>query len=317
MEWMELEGDSSVQQEAAADLWTRACGNEYALSPRVFAYNLRAPQDAVQVGRFAVVDGVRAGFVLASVLKGHADVAPPQMGWVDAIAVAPEFQRQGIGSALLDWAHEWLRGEGKTVSRLCGSLRPFAPGIALEWNVDWFHARGYVPRAENPLVQDFGRDLMDYVSPAFLRAVEVECRAANEQDVPALREFLEREFPGRWTYELEQYLRDGGRISDYMVLRSERGLDACCLMTFEDSVRPVERFYPSPLPRPWGQVGAIGVSADRRNAGYGSRLLDAALLHLREGGVRGCIIDWTHHVGYYERFGFGAVRKYEVMVREL
>jgi GNAT superfamily N-acetyltransferase len=117
-------------------------------------------------------------------------------------------------------------------------------------------------------------------------------------------------------------LRDGARLSDYLILKNDslqsaRGIDACCIMTLEDSQRPVERFYPSPLPRPWGQAGSIGVSADRRSAGYGSALLDATLKHLRERGVRGGIIDWTHLVSYYERFGFKPHRSYRMLVKQL
>lgn len=321
VELMAIEAENAEHWNATAELWTRACGKGFMLSPRALAYNLGVPMGAEQAGRFAVVDGERVGFVLASLLagelNGHAAVAPRDLGWLDAIVVVQEFQRRGIGSALLEWAHEWLRGQGRTVSRLCGGLRPFAPGTALEWNADFFYAHGYAPRGENPIVQDFGHDLRDYVSPAFLRAADVECRPAAESDIDALREFYGREFPGRWEYEFEQHLRDGARVADYMVLYSERALDACCVMTFEDSLRPVERFYPAPLPRPWGQVGTVGVSADRRNAGYGSRLLDASLTHLRGRGVRGCIVDWTHHVGYYERFGFRTVRVYEVMEREI
>jgi len=307
--------DTPLDPHTAAALWTRACGESFFLSPRALAYNLRAPRDVVQVGKFAVVNDERVGFVLASVLQNHADVAPRAMGWIDALVVAPEFQNRGIGSALLQWAEEWLRAQGRTLIRLGGGLRPFAPGIPLELHANFFRARGYVPRAENPIVHDFGNDLQNYESPKFLRALDVACRPAHADDIDALRKFFAREFAGRWLYEFEQHLRDGARISDYFILESERGIDSCCITTLEDSLRPIERFYPSPLPRPWAQVGAIGVSADRRNAGYGSALLNATLKHLRERGVRGCIIDWTHHVGYYERFGFWEGRGYEVGVK--
>jgi GNAT superfamily N-acetyltransferase len=263
------------------------------------------------------VNGERIGFVLASVVRNHPDLAPADLGWLDALVVAPAYQRRGIGHALLEWAEDWLQARGRTRIRLGGGICPFAPGVAAEWNVPFFRAHGYAPRDENPSVQDFGRDLREYASPSFLRVVAGDCRPAQAGDVNGLREFLTREFPGRWLYEFEQHLRDGARVGDYMLLETARGIDACCVMTFEDSVRPVERYYPSPLPRPWGQVGAIGVSADRRGAGYGSALLDAALHHLRARGVRGCIIDWTHHVGYYERFGFQPRRKYEMLVKDL
>lgn len=314
MELLEMESNASSIQTLAA-LWTRACGQEFALPPRALAHNLSAPIDAAQAGRIAIVEGEPSGFVLASVLRDHPDVAPPELGWLDALVVAPEYRRRGVGSALLEWAEGWLREQGRTVFRPGGSLRPFAPGVASEWNVSFFRAHGYVSRPQDPVVQDFGLDLQEYKTPAFVKALDGVCRPATEDDIDALETFFAREFPGRWKYEFEQHVRDGGRVSDFMLLETPRGVDACCQMTFKDSLRPVERFYPSPMPRPWGQVGSVGVSADRRNAGYGSAVLDAALTNLRARGVRGCIIDWTHHVGYYERFGFTARRRYEMMVK--
>jgi GNAT superfamily N-acetyltransferase len=308
--------DGRAHADAAA-LWTRACGETYALSQRALAYNTQPCQGARQAGQFAVVDGARVGFVLASVLQDDARAAPPRDGWVDALVVAPEFQKRGIGRALLKWAEDWLRDNGCTSARLGGSLRPFAPGVPTELDADFFRAQGYAARASSAETWDLGLDLREYVSPAFVRAEHLILRSARETDIAALHAFLEREFPGRWRYELEQHGRDGARISDYMILESERGIDACCLMTLEDSQRPVERFYPSPLPRPWGQTGSIGVSADRRNAGYGSALLDASLRNLRARGVRGCIIDWTDLAAYYERFGFKRQRSYQMLRKTL
>lgn len=302
----------------AAELWTRACGSAFALSPRALAYNTRPCLGGAQAGQFAKVNAAHVGFVLASVLQNDARAVSPQNGWIDALAVLPEFQERGVGRALLHWAETWLRDRGCTSARLGGSLRPFAPGVPTELDTaGFFRSCGYTGREENAETWDLGLDLRNYISPASLRAQYVALRPGRESDAQALRAFLEREFPGRWHYEFEQHLRDGARITDYMILERERGIDACCIMTLEDSRRPVERFYPAPLPRPWGQTGSIGVSADRRSAGYGSALLDASLKFLRERGVRGCIIDWTHLAAYYERFGFKRHRSYQMLVKEL
>lgn len=301
----------------AAELWTRGCGEQFALPPRALAYNVRPCAGAAQAGQFATVNGARVGFVLASVLQNDALAASPQNGWIDALAVAPEFQKRGIGHALLNWAESWLRARSCTSARLGGGLRPFAPGVPTELgSAGFFRASGYAERQEHAETWDLGLDLRNYVSPASLRAQNLTMRPAQASDAGALHAFLVREFPGRWRYEFEQHLRDGARIADYMILESARGIDACCIMTLEDSQRPVQRFYPAPLPQPWGQTGSIGVSADRRSAGYGSALLDASLRHLRERGVRGCIIDWTHLAAYYERFGFKRHRSYQMLVNE-
>lgn len=314
MELYEFDLNDGRAHADAAALWTRACGETFALSQRALVYNTRPCFGARQAGQFARVNGQRVGFVLASVLQDDARAASPERGWIDALAVAPEFSRRGIGRALLQWAENWLRDNGCTFARLGGSLRTFAPGVPTELgSADFFRAQGYAARDASAETWDLGLDLRDYVSPAFVRSENLILRPARETDRNALHAFLEREFPGRWRYELEQHLRDDARISDYMLLESERGIDACCIMTFEDSQRPVERFYPSPLPRPWGQTGSIGVSADRRSAGYGSALLDASLKNLRERGVLGCIIDWTDLAAYYERFGFKKHRSYQML----
>jgi predicted N-acetyltransferase YhbS len=102
-----------------------------------------------------------------------------------------------------------------------------------------------------------------------------------------------------------------------MLLWSERGVDGCCLLTFPDSVRPLERFYPYQLPKPWGQLGSIGISADRRGVGFGAALLDAGLRRLHNNGVNGCVIDWTTLTDFYGKFGFAPYRSYVMLGRSL
>ena len=105
-------------------------------------------------------------------------------------------------------------------------------------------------------------------------------------------------------------LREGGRITDHVLIWSERGVEGDCRVTFENSERPLERFFMHSLPRPWGQLGSIGVSADCRGKGYGGALLNAGLRYLRECGVRGCVIDWTTLLDLYGKFGFRPYHEY-------
>ena len=142
-------------------------------------------------------------------------------------------------------------------------------------------------------------------------------RPAQRGDEELLRAFLRREFPGRWHYDFEEHLQSGGRISDYMLLWTERGVDGFCQLTFEDSRRPLERFYPYRLPRPWGQLGAIGVSEAYQGRGYGAAVLDAGLRRLHNNGVNGCVIDWTGIVDFYAKFGFEKYRGYHFLMKEM
>ena len=136
---------SDFQQ--AATIWTAACGPDLAISPHFVEYNTRPTTGAIQAGRVVAQDGQPTGFVLVSALPASPDVSPPQFGWIDAVAVSPAFQRQGIGSLLLAWAEAWLVEQGCTHTRLGGSLRPFTPGLPVESDAGvFFDKRGYQGR---------------------------------------------------------------------------------------------------------------------------------------------------------------------------
>lgn len=310
-----LDLSADAHHHLLADLWTRACGDDLAASPRLVRYNTLPARGGLTAGVIARRADQAVGFVLVTLLRDDPSVQLPTLGRIDALAVAPEAQRQGIGSALLTWAEGFLLGHGCRQIRVGGGLRPFVPGVPAELESAGFFARhGYtspdLDGGPNAGVWDVVADLSGYTPPPSVREIAGQAQPARPADEPALLAFLQREFPGRWRYEFQEHLREGGRISDYMVLWTDRGIDGCCILTFEDSARPIERFYPYRLPRPWGQLGSIGISADCRGRGYGAALLDAGLRRLHNTGVNGCVIDWTDLLDFYAKFGFRPDRRY-------
>lgn len=304
----------STHLSALVSIWNAACGDDLVINQRLAAYNTRPATGAILAGRVALANAQPIGFVLASALPNDPQTSPRDLGWIDALAVAPMHQRRGIGSELLAWAEAWLREQGCARARLGGGLRYFAPGYpsALD-NLAFFQKRGYTPRANEPRVCDLARDLHDYVTTQ--RTNDATIRPANPDDANVILEFLWREFPGRWRFEFEEFLRARGRLADYLVLETARGIAGTARLTFEDSERPIEQYYPQRLPRPWGRLGSIGISRDARGKGYGNALLDAGLRYLRERGVRGCIIDWTSLVEWYGKFGFTPYRWYAMLIK--
>jgi len=304
---LDFPGDS----EAVSEIWSAACGPGLMMPPHVARYHLRPVTCGRAAGQLALVDGQPAGFVVASTFGDDARIAPANMGWVNAVAVAPNQQGRGLGRTLLAWAEAWLREQGVTDVQLGGSVRPMVPGLPVELGSEPFFTRqGYTRAGAQPYVWDVGRDLAGYTSPACVKSTGGEVRPGEPGQEEDLMRFLLAEFPGHWRVDLEVLLQLGGRLSDYMLLWSERGVDGFCKLTFGDSVQPIERYYPYGLPQPWGQLGPIGVSADRRGWGYGAAIMDVGLRRLAEAGVKGCLIDWTSIVDFYARFGFAPHRQY-------
>jgi GNAT superfamily N-acetyltransferase len=305
---------------AATALWNAACGADLAISERAMRYNTLPTTGALQEGCVALADGRPVGFVLASALPASPDVSPPEMGWIDAIAVRPDAQRRGIGSALLAWAEGWLAEQGCTRARLGGSLRPFAPGLPSDLDSEpFFRRRGYDNRPQGETDWDVARTLADY-TPRHNTQYPISntrIRPAKPGDESALLAFFHREFPGRWRFEFEEFVAAGGRMADFMLLWREGEVDGFARLTLADSERPLDRFFMHRLPQPWGQLGPIGVGRGRRGLGLGGALLDAGLCHLADLGVNGCVIDWTSLVDFYGKYGFKPYRQYEMLMKAL
>jgi GNAT superfamily N-acetyltransferase len=313
-----IDAANSAQIEQVTMLWNMACGADLAITPRFAAYNLRPSVGGDQAAWLALENDRPVGFVSTSSLNDPT-VAAPHSGWIDAIAVDPSVQRRGIGTALLRKAEAWHSQKGSRLLIVGASLRPFVPGVPEELNsAGFFERHGYGGKPELVMREwDVAADLSTYTPPPTVRAIDAQVRPAQRGDYTAILAFLKREFPDRWRYEFEQSIAEGTRIADYMVLWTERGVDGCCVLTFEDSYHPIERFYPYRLPRPWGQLGSIGVSEDRRGQGFGAALLDAGLRRLHNNGVNGCVIDWTDLLDFYAKFGFTPYRSYLILLKPL
>lgn len=305
--------------DAVAALTQRAFGEQFNFTAHFLSQQTRPCMGLRQASRLAWANGQVVGVVLVSAMTDMAQLDPtqptaPPLGWVDLIAVHPDHQRQGHGSQLLNWATDWLRAQGCHKAWLGAGIRTFMPGYPAQLGDGaFFRRRGFV--ALDRVCWDVACDLAT-LSPDRLALPDTGRPTApvisplSIAGIPDLLAFFRREFPGRWRYEFEQFIADGGRPSDYTLLRLDGAVHGFCQLTFEDSARPLERYHMHGLPRPWGQLGAIGVSASVRGRQLGRAMLAGGLARLRSAGVRGCVIDWTDLLDFYAKFDFKLFRQY-------
>ncbi|MEP6896255.1 MAG: GNAT family N-acetyltransferase, partial [Chloroflexota bacterium] len=277
---------TSSHQADVIRIWNAASHHDYPINENFLAYNSIPTTGEVIEGQIAFQSNEPVGFVLACAVQGG------MLGWVSAIAVQPSAQRQGIGTALMNWAKDWLKEHGCKRIRIGGNLRPFLPGLpyAMRECVPFFEKHGYQPSADQPYEYDIARSLKDYRS--------IYTKPANANLVPMqlgeehlLLDFLHREYPGRWEFEAQEFIKNSGRASDFLLLHVDGAVQGFCRLTLSDSERPIERFYPQRLPQPWGQYGPLGLSKAVRGKGLGGYLIDAAAVHMQSLGVDGCVID--------------------------
>lgn len=292
----------------AVQIWNAASHTDYTINERLLCYNAIPATGEVIEGRVAIYDREAVGFVWACAITNEPS---HKLGWVSAIAVHPSAQRQGIGSALLTWAEDWLKERGCKRIRIGGNLRPFLPGLpyAMRDNGVFFTNRGCQFPPSQPCEYDVARSLKDY-RPIYPKPAHADLSPMQPGEEHLLLDFLHREYPGRWEFETREFVRNGGRAADFLLLRLHGQVQGFCRLTLPDSERPIERFYPQRLPPPWGQFGPLGLSKAVRGQGLGGYLVDAAASHMQILGVDGCVIDWTSLVDFYGKFGFKIYNQY-------
>lgn len=311
----EIDSSDPTHIEAIAGLWTGACGPNWATSTRAVKYNLGGASSGSSghFGAFAWQDEEPIGVVLIETAG--------KMGWITLLAVLPETQRQGIGWLLIEWAANAMRARNCETAQLGGSVNSFARGLPAELGADPFFVRhGF---AEADRVWDVVANLAAYVSPLGVDEVACAVRSAQPNQLDGMQEFAQREFSD-WDCALfERFVADlratdrQERLSDYMILWTDRGIDGLCRLNFEDSHRPVERGYPFQLPRPWGSIDQLCVSRDLAEEGFEDALFDAGLRRLHNNGVNGCLIYASADATRSERFGFKPMREYVLYKKSL
>lgn len=302
-----------------ARIWNSAAPSSLVVSDKFFKYNLEAAQGEIQDYRMALADGFPAGFIQVSTLPDEPWVVSSEIGWINTIFVDPHYQHNGIGTQLFKWGETWLKEQGCKKIRLGGSLRPFSPGNpALCQSDDFFIKQGYQYRQPNSDEWDVARDLGDGQPISRKTLPEIgDIRQAQPEDQPNLSEFFNRVFHGRWQYEYEEFVRIGGRISDFLILELDKKIEGFCWVTLPDSKRPLDRYFLNDLPQPWGQLGPIGISSNVRKFGWGGLLLQSGLEYLKKQNIRGCVIDWTSLLEFYGKYGFKPFHQYKMLVKDL
>jgi predicted N-acetyltransferase YhbS len=158
---------------------------------------------------------------------------------------------------------------------------------------------------------DLERDLTDYVPPRELPKNDVEFRVLTEDDHPLLVKFFEREFSGRWRYDILQKIEMEETHRGIMGLFHKDAIHGFASLQDSQSKYPIAgAVWRKSLGENWGTLGPIGVSQKVRGNGWGGALLAAGLLEQKARGVRQCLIDWTVLDEFYGKHGFEKTRTY-------
>ncbi|MDX2065562.1 MAG: GNAT family N-acetyltransferase [Fimbriimonadaceae bacterium] len=174
---------------------------------------------------------------------------------------------------------------------------------------EFLEIEGFIAGTE---VVDLERDLADFRLTAEFAPGDIG-RPLVAADAPELDEFLAREFPGRWHYDVQRTFESEGPDYVYGLFAGTRLIGFAVIQDSRVRVPMGGAVWHVALGPNWGSLGPIGVARDARGHGRGLTLLTAALGELRQRGARQTIIDWTTLVEFYGKVGFSVTRRYVPM----
>ena len=303
-------------------VWNAAAGRVLPLREALFRQNTVLDPHFDAAGASLACDapaGRVVGCGIAKVAREPlgADGLCPDRGWLSFVAVHPDYQRRGVGTALVRTGEAFLRARGRPTAILGSDPAHFFPGVPDATGAEeFFEAAGYALRGE---AYDLHRSLDGYRTPEAVSAAraanpDVDVRPLTPADQDALLGFLDATFPGRWRYTVARFLRAGGPIGDLMgVIR--RGAVLGFAMLFHPGSRwigPSVAWSPSA-----GGLGPMGLAPELRGRGLGQVLVDRSVVHLAALGVREMLIDWTILLDFYGKLGFVPCRRYRHGERRL
>jgi ribosomal protein S18 acetylase RimI-like enzyme len=311
--------DSLYPDEIQA-IWNSAFGLRFPLSRRLWLQNTQRDPNFKLSDLLVAKDssGSLAGFVLtkrfreAACYPGQCLETVSPLGFIETLVVKPEHQRQRLGRQLLTAAETKLWKDGAQKILLGSSFRHFFPGVPADNTaaIGFFEAAGYTLE-KTPVEFDLAGPLRPEILEPATRVPGVTFRPGRSADQAGLLAFLTEVFPGRWFYEVNLFLEQGGDISDIMLAIDERDKVQGFLMSYWEGSRILgPTIYWQNGDPTWGGVGPLGVSPSLRGRGAGLGLTAAGLYQVYHRGVRLARIDWTSLVGFYSKLGFEPVQGY-------
>lgn len=304
------------------ELWNAAFGPNWPMSEKLLRQTLDHDPYFEAEGHLVARDGDKiVGWILCKTMRN----AGPEIerfknrGGIGALCVHPNYQRQGIGSQLLNQAEAHLQTHGAQPSILYFPHH-LLPGVPADQEnaLAFFDKHGYTRTGESV---DMMRDLTDYEVPAKAQAAlqanpTVEIRPARLKEADAIIEMVTHEFPGGWPYSTRGHFARGGNPADMIVVAENNEIIGFChTADFRSPWLLPHVYWNGLLGENYGGLGPIGVAKEHRKRGLGLALCALAVEDLKQRGVQKMVIDWTSLIDFYGQLGFKEWKRYVHMTK--
>lgn len=263
-----------------------------------------SPDSTTELAGFAVTKR------LCRPVPGYDDTTT---AWLSLIAVdSTVTDVTEAGTALVESALDHLRSHGATSIMVGADIRKFFPALPSAVRDSYDGILREVGFDAGETLADLYCDLStssarEHIADYGEAPAGVDVRRARPSDELELHAFMEREFPGRWQFQVEANCAHPGGLEDYWIVTADDELVAFARTGTADS--PVLSACVNWLEK-WGPrycgLGPIGVASDARGNGYGLLLIASVMEAFLDEGYHHMTIDGVADGlrAYYAKLGF-------------
>lgn len=315
---MKIIGWSEDRITELVALWNKELATDFPMRKELFKQNSFDDVNVADEGSFIALDvaGNVIGFIITKLWQEKIEVGmDPSRGWIQALLVASDFRKQGIGTTLFEQAEAFLKANGVTEIQLAGDPFHYFPGIPSQFGdvQKWAEKKGFEKRIDC-------YDLLNHLTKeyAFPSDDSVEFSILKLEEKDEFIAFFNRCFPGRWEYEAIKYFEMNGEGREFVVGRKNGKIIGFCRINDSASPTIAQNVYWSPLfDEEIGGIGPLGIDQNEQKLGYGLAITQAALVFLQQRNIKTLVIDWTILVEFYEKLDFKVWKKYGVYLRDV
>lgn len=234
----------------------------------------------------------------------------PEDGWIPVIFVAPEEQRKGIGSKLMEEIIKFFKAKSRKRVWVCGNTGSapgyIFPGVdkdvytsGLEFFKKWGFVIDHEPVAMARSIIDFDYDR--YYREAWAEGTTegLSIETITPESVLEFLAFMRRYFPGDWNIAARAQIR-AGKMSDILIARLNGEVVGYCQWDGE-------------------HFGPFGVREDVRGKRIGAKLFVEAVRRIKANDGRTVWFNWADPdaARFYNRFGLDVTRWFAILRLDL
>lgn len=311
IEYKDFSNLSALQLENIKKLWNDEVGFIYPISDKTFLHHTINSKFLAKNSSFiASLDNKLIGVIIAKYYIGEEISAYIGRSWISLFYVAKKYRNQGIGSTLLDKCLESLKSSKQRECFIGQDIGNYFPGIPCDFDTltgNFLLKRGFSSfgYTHDLVLKDKTKIKKSFDNRYIYRYLDKN----NSNERKALLNFMEKNFPGRWVYELNEYYKNEMEFDNYYVALDRKNIIGFVRV---NNVNNKNVSYNVTWANRFNNlvgIGPLGIDKEYRKMGISKEMINSLLYSITSGDCD-ILIDWTSLMTYYQQFGFEVWKSY-------